>query len=116
MEKRAQPATVEGRIFTGLRDLIHIRKGHKAFSVGELNVISTDNDHILGFVRRSGTERMLILANFSETPITIPGNLLRLYGLSYTFTERITNTPRQLTDIELEAYQLVILQSNSAKE
>lgn len=113
MQQRTQPESIAGRIFTQLQTLIRIRKQHDAFSVGEINLISTDSNAILGFVRRAGTQRMLVLANFSEHPFLLSGNLLRLYGLSYHFTELISGTSRQLEDFTLEPYQLIILQSQN---
>jgi amylosucrase len=111
MEKRNQPDTVEEKLFNGFLQLTRIRKQNPAFSVGELDVISTDNDHVLGFVRHAGIERILLLANFSEESQIIPANLLRLYGLSYTFKELVTDIPCQLVDLVLQPYQLVVLQS-----
>jgi amylosucrase len=111
MEKRNQPDTVEEKLFNGFLQLTRIRKQNPAFSVGELDVISTDNDHVLGFVRHAGIERILLLANFSEESQIIPANLLRLYGLSYTFKELVTDIPCQLVDLVLQPYQLVVLHS-----
>lgn len=111
MEKRNQPDTIEEKLFNGFLQLTRIRKQNPAFSVGELDVISTDNDHVLGFVRHAGIERILLLANFSEESQIIPANLLRLYGLSYTFKELVTDVPCQLVDLVLQPYQLVVLQS-----
>jgi amylosucrase len=77
--KRNDPQTIEGRVFQGMRKLIELRKRHAAFSGGELEIVSTGNDHVLGFVRTHLQERILILANFSETSHTIPGHLLENY-------------------------------------
>ena len=112
VQKRVQAGTVEQLIFSGLEQLILIRKQNPVFTVGDLNVISTDNDHVLGFVRQRGNERILLLANFCEESQIIPTNLLRLYGLSYTFRELVKDAPCQLEDLVLQPYQLVLLQSN----
>jgi hypothetical protein len=64
--RRNDPDTIEGRVFLGLQELIELRKGYELFSGGELQIISTGNDHVLGFSRTQGMEGALIFANFSE--------------------------------------------------
>jgi amylosucrase len=66
--RRHDPQMIEGRVFLGLKELIELRKQHDAFSGGELEIIRTENDHVLGFVRTCGVDRAVILANFSEAP------------------------------------------------
>ena len=74
--KRNNPDTVEGRVYLGLKELIELRKEYPAFSGGELDVIPTENDHVLGFIRRCGAERAIVLANFSEAPQSLPLRIL----------------------------------------
>ncbi len=74
--KRNDPKTVEGRVFLGLQELIRLRKGHELFSGGELQIIPTGNDHVLGFSRTQGTEGALIFANFSEDFQTISASVM----------------------------------------
>jgi amylosucrase len=111
--KRNNPASTQGAIFTGLQKMLAIRNSHEVFSVGDLTVISTDNDHILGFVRSIGEESILVLANFSERDYNISANLLRLYGLSYGFVDLTTNTKHPLENILLKPYQITLLQNAS---
>ena len=110
---RNNPASVEGAIFTGLQKMVAIRNSHKAFSIGDLTIISTDNDRILGFVRSNDTERILLLANFSEKEHIISANLLRLYGLSYGFIDLSTKIQHPLEDILLKPYQITLFQNAS---
>ena len=44
----------------------------------------------LPFCAARTAQRALVLANFSEQPQVIPANLLRLYGLSYQFTDLLS--------------------------
>ena len=74
--KRNDPQTIEGRVFLGLQKLIELRKGHEAFSGGELEIIPTENDHVLGFARTYGGENAIVLANFSEAPQTIASHVI----------------------------------------
>ncbi len=111
--KRTDPTSVQGAIFTGLQKMLAIRSAHTAFSVGDLTIISTDNDHILGFIRSHGTKRILVLANFSENEQIVSANLLRLYGLSFGFVDLTTNTQHPLKAITLKPYQITLLQNLS---
>jgi amylosucrase len=63
---RNDPYTLEGRVFMGLKNLIELRKRYEVFSGGELEIIPTENEHVLGFMRTRRTDRALIFANFSE--------------------------------------------------
>jgi glycosidase len=76
--KRNDPSTIEGRVFQGLQDLIRLRKLHGIFSCGSLKVVSTDNEHVLGFLREETNEQVAVLANFSEKPQTISAEALGL--------------------------------------
>jgi glycosidase len=58
--------TIEGRVFQGLKMLIELRKQHDVFAGGELEIIQTENEHILGFTRIHAGKRAVIFANFSE--------------------------------------------------
>ncbi|HEY1067315.1 MAG TPA: maltose alpha-D-glucosyltransferase, partial [Pirellulales bacterium] len=49
-----------------MKRLIALRKRHKAFGRGTLEIISGSNRKILGFVRRFGEECILVVANLSR--------------------------------------------------
>jgi len=74
--RRNDPLTVEGRVYQGLKKLIELRKQNQAFSGGSLQTISTQNEHVLGFARNSANQHIVIFANFSEKPQTIPAWVL----------------------------------------
>lgn len=111
IEKRNQLGSIPAKMFQGLQQLIRIRKENIAFSDGELEVFDSGNQHVLSFVRSSGAERVLVLANFSEKQQTLPSNLLRLYGLSYRFENLVSGQIIGLQEIELEPYAVLLLVS-----
>ncbi len=80
-EKRNDVNTVEGRVFQGLKMLIDLRKQHSAFAGGELEIIPTENEHVLGFTRIHAGKRAIILANFSENPQTISPRIIEQYAI-----------------------------------
>ncbi len=79
--KRNDTHTIEGRVFQGLRMLIELRKQHAAFAAGELEVIQTENEHILSFTRIHAGKHAIILANFSEETQIIPAQILKQYSI-----------------------------------
>ena len=53
-------------------------------------------------------KRALAFATFSEEAVILPGNLLRISGLSYQLQELISGTQIWLADILLGPFQLAI--------
>jgi amylosucrase len=79
--KRNDSSTIEGRVFQGLQKLINLRKQQEAFAGGELEVIQTENEHTLGFMRIHASRRAVIFANFSEESQTIPARIFEQYSI-----------------------------------
>ena len=109
-ERRHDAASIEGRVFHGLMALTRLRKSNPAFAGGELEVLVTDNDHVLGFVRKFESHRVVIFANFSESEQIVPARVLeqnncagkkRLAGIS--------KLPRAHRDMKLAPLDLLVL-------
>lgn len=111
VSSRKDPQTVEGRVFQGLQRLIVLRKEHEIFAGDGMKPMDTGNEHVLGFLRISGAERVLVFCNFSEDTQIISANRLRLYGLSYTFTNIASKKRIELQDLNLGPYEFVCLAS-----
>lgn len=79
--KRNDPSSIEGRVYQGLQRLIKLRKENEVFSGGMLEVIHTQNDHVLAFMRMNAGRRTIIFANFSEQPQTVPARVLDQYSI-----------------------------------
>lgn len=101
----------EGRIFQGLQRLIEVRQQHAVFGKANTEIIEADNDAILAYARLTDDERLLVFANFSEGNQTIPANLLRLYGLSYSYRELISGRQINFEEIILEPYGFLCLKA-----
>ena len=80
-EKRNDANTVEGRVFQGLNMLIDLRKQHEVFAGGELEIIPTENEHVLGFTRIHAGKRAVIFANFSEQPQMVSSRVIEQYAI-----------------------------------
>jgi glycosidase len=79
--KRNDPNSIEGRVYHGLQKLIALRKEHEAFAGGELEVIPTGNDHVLGFMRTHAGQRAVVFANFSEKMQIIPTRIFEQFSV-----------------------------------
>lgn len=102
--------TPSGRIYSELARLSGIRRKTAAFAGGALESVDTGSDHVLGYVRTCLGNRVLVLANFTETEQPVSANHVRLYGLTYTFTDLVTGETIALhEDIRLHPYQFMWL-------
>jgi glycosidase len=61
--------------------LIDLRKQHEVFAGGELEVIQTENEHVLGYTRIHAGKRAIIFANFSEQPQVISKRIIEQYAV-----------------------------------
>ncbi|OGO32882.1 MAG: amylosucrase [Chloroflexi bacterium RBG_16_54_18] len=114
MAMRSDSQTIEGRVFEGLKRLIGLRMENPAFSGDGLDVMVTGNDHLLGFVRQGAGQRLLLLANFSETEQALAANQLRLYGLGYTFRDLLNEAEVPYGDLKLPPYAFACLECRTA--
>jgi amylosucrase len=70
--RRRDPASVEGRIWSGLERLAHARRSTRAtHAQGAGEPIWTGNDHVFGLWREHAGERLLVLANFTAAEQSI---------------------------------------------
>jgi amylosucrase len=109
-DRRATSTTIEGRLYQRLRKLIELRQTHEAVSNGEMEVIETGSEHVFGFVRAHGSERIAVLANFTEQTQTIEAFHVRQQGFTQECIDLVTGAtmvPEQT--LKLEPFQLCCL-------
>jgi len=82
---------IQWRFFTELARLIALRKELPALRNGNMEVMDTDNDHLFGFIRQYGDQKLLIINNFSEHPQVISQMSLNRATLASRFTDRVTD-------------------------
>ena len=80
-KERNNPDTIEGRIYLRLKKLIALRKEQDVFSGSELEIIPTENEHVLAFARTHEGKHAIIFANFSESQQAIPSRLFDQYSI-----------------------------------
>jgi amylosucrase len=101
------PKELSERIFRELRHLIELRCSQPAMYGTYTEVIETDNPHVLGFLRQSQGQRILVIANFTERTQHVDGNRLRLFGSGRRFRDLITDAVIPVSrPLELDAYQM----------
>ncbi len=108
--QRHDPETIPGRVYSGLRHLITVRKNTPALAGGDMTVVDTLNPHVFGYLRQNKAGRVLALANFSEREQPIAANLVRNHGLSYQFHDLVSDAAVVLDEhLTLQPYQFVWL-------
>ena len=103
-------SSIRRRIFRSQQKLIAARKSSHALAGQNMDLLATQNPHVLGFVRTHEAHRMVVLANFSEQPQTLHGNLLRTAGMGRFFEDVLSSrTLGTSDDIVLPAYEVLWL-------
>ncbi|MGB7344189.1 MAG: alpha-amylase family glycosyl hydrolase [Pirellulaceae bacterium] len=98
-------------IFRSLQRMIQVRKSLPALAGQEMDLVTSNNSHVLCFLRQHDGHRLVVAANFSEFQQAISGNTLRTAGLGRFFQDAITaETYPTSEDLVLEPYQYLWLQ------
>jgi amylosucrase len=80
-QRRADPATSEGRLWAGVRRLVHARRASRALhTAGEAEPLWSGNAHVFAYARRHAGEALLALANFTEAPQDVSLDFLHGQG------------------------------------
>ena len=104
-----------GRIFAELVRLIALRKQQPAIYDSDTAFVETSNRHLFGYVRHGGSQRLLVVANFSAHPQEMDANRLRVYGADDRFIDLVTgHTLTAEQPLRLEPYQCMWLEAWSA--
>ncbi len=103
--------SIRKRIFMSAQRMIQLRKELPALADLQMELVATDNPHVLGYIRSHEGNRLLVLANFSDETQTVAGNRLRTAGLGRFFRDRISDAEMATaTDVTLEPYGFVWLE------
>ena len=68
--------SVAERLKNALTHRIRLRKEIPAFGNGDIQVIETTNEHVLGYLKNDDTHRLILLYNFSEEEQKVQANFL----------------------------------------
>ena len=102
---------IRRRLFRSIKQMISLRKESPALYGMDMELIQVPNPHVLGYLRKHEGHRLIVLANFCDTHVTLAGNRIRMVGLGRVFNDLLTGREFATGDtIELEPYQSVWLQ------
>ena len=108
--QRSSPNTIEGRVYQSLKELISLRKAHPVFSGGELEIITTENEHVLGYTRLFAGQRGIVFANFSEAMQVVPAYILKQYNCYGKHRLHGSSEIKEGENLSLPPYELFILE------
>ena len=95
------------RIFNCIQRLIALRKSQPAFGGQEMELFSTGNPHVLGFVRIRDGHRMVVLGSFSDQPQQVDSNYVRSAGFGRFFDDLIADEEVAMSQpLTMKPYQL----------
>ena len=101
-EKRKDPATIQGRTFSMLRELETIRAAQPIFAAdAALSAFDTGSIHVLGVCREREGQRLIALFNFSEEAQSLH------LSENHKLTDLLTGKPVDLSDCELPGYGFI---------
>jgi amylosucrase len=102
--------TLEWRFFREMVKLFRLRKEIPAFQNGGMEVISTGNPHLFGYLRAFETQKILIINNFSDKARKVEADRLEMYGASGEIVNLLSDEVFSIDDgLMLEAYRAVWL-------
>ena len=107
-ERRHDEASIEGRIWAGLRRLVAARSATRAVHAqGTVEAAPTGNDHVFGLWREHAGDRLLLLANFTPEPQRVSMARVRERGLALDSSPGPDGRPLRGEDdaLVLEPYQ-----------
>jgi amylosucrase len=108
--RRADPGTVEGRLFGGLRRLVQARLEHPEFAGGAMKVVETGSHHVFGYLRQKDGKSVLALANFAEQEQAVHADILRSHCPNAGWSDLVSGESVALNgDLRLRPYQFVWL-------
>jgi amylosucrase len=108
MQRRNDPSTVEGRIFSRMRALILLRKGLPEFaSEHPAEILDADNDHVFAYLRYNLKHRTLVLVNVSDVTQAASPALFEYAGIDRDTPELVENWPARVEGdrVVLRPYQ-----------
>ncbi len=106
---RFDPSTDAGTIYRGMRRMISVRRDTPELAGGALIGFHTHNRHVLGYQRPGDGGTVLVLANLSEQPQTVPAEVFAALPASAIDLLTEADTPLW-ADLELGPLEFLWLQ------
>jgi oligo-1,6-glucosidase len=97
---------VPGSVFEFYRELIRLRHTARVVVDGDFRMMLPDHESLFAFERRLGAERLLVVANFSDEPTSVPAIDDLSAGLATPLV--LGNYPRANAVQELRPWEVII--------
>lgn len=106
---RTAKTSIQGHIYSGLKRMIGLRQSLPALSA-DIDLVNTQNPHVLGFAHYHATGPVVVFANFSERPQSVRATVLHELGLNWPAVDLISDHHVALNEeLTLSPYQLAWL-------
>ncbi|TVP79138.1 MAG: amylosucrase [Puniceicoccaceae bacterium] len=104
------PDSPRARIFQDMQTLFATRKNCPAFTGSQMRLLSTENAHVMSYLRWNEGFIIVVVANFADAKQTINMRKLRTEGLAHFFKDQLSDRIVSTHDtLELEPYELLWL-------
>ena len=87
-----------------------MRLNNTALARGDTEIIDPGNPHVFGYLRSTGEQSILCLANFNEHPECVPAPRLRQLGLRKALVDIMSGESVLASkEVDLEPLQFMVL-------
>ncbi len=101
----ADQETLEWRFFHDLTKLTNLRRNIPAFQNGGMEVLSTGNPHLFGYIRAFGDQKIIVINNFSDQTQKLDAAALTNYGANQEAVNLLNDGIVAIgRELSLEAY------------
>jgi amylosucrase len=110
LDQLQDDGSIRNQIFTSLVHMISVRKATPAFSGLTMELVPSNNHHVLTYGRNGQGSRVLVLANFSDKRQILTGNTIRTAGMGRFFRDLISNEVVATSeDLVMDPYEMMWL-------
>ena len=101
------------RIFREMQAVFATRKTCPALTNSQMRLLSTENIHVMSYLRWNEGYLLVVVANFSDAPQQVNMRKLRTEGLAHFFKDQLSERTVSSHDFfELEPYELLWLEED----
>lgn len=105
--RRYQPDDPAGKIWSGIQQLIQLRKIHDVFQSQNIRVINSGNQHVFAFTKENSRNCILILTNFSEHDQLIEGIIFRKADGTRSWVDIMSQKKQKEEMLLMKPYQFL---------
>lgn len=113
VEKLKKNGSPRQRLFHQLQEIFTWRRACEALRGNHMQLRESENPHVLSYVRWHDANRLVVFANFSESPQPVPLRSLRREGYAHFIRDVFSGDAHSTLEVlELPAYAILWLQED----